>query len=130
MANNNNSENIRLKFEFPKTHLILYNGEKFPINFDLFKFSSKYFYELRHEISECSDINLESYDPDDNMSQFPPEEVGQFIKYIQFQTIQLTNENVATLHYFGHKYKIEQLIKIYSRKKLASLGRDFGIWRL
>lgn len=36
---------------------------------------------------------------------------GELIKYIQFKTIQLTNDNIFTLHFLGREYEIDQLIK-------------------
>ena len=110
MLSNYEGKCIHLKIDPPCTHSLLYNSQKYPINFDLFKYFSKYFYERRNEIPETGDIDLTKYDPDDNISNFSPDEVIDFIKYIQTKPIQLTNNNIVTLQYFDHKYDINQLI--------------------
>ena len=105
------SNNIQLQIQYPRTHFLLYNNQKYSINFDVLKFCSKYFYERRQEIPENCDIELNKYDPDDNITSFSPDEVLEFIKYVQLEVISLTKDNVVTLRYFGHKYDIQQLIE-------------------
>lgn len=61
--------------DFPCTHSLLYNRQKYPINFDLLKNFSTYFFDHCSEIAEDGDIGLTKYDPDDNISNFPPDEV-------------------------------------------------------
>ena len=64
------SNNIQLQIEHPCTHFLLYNDQKYPINFDVLKYSSKYFYERRQEIPEDRNIDLIKYDPDDDITSF------------------------------------------------------------
>lgn len=36
---------IQIKSEFPRTHFFVYNNQKFPFNFELFKITSRYFFD-------------------------------------------------------------------------------------
>lgn len=108
--NNPEDDIIQIQYEKPKQHFFVYNNMKYPIDFDLFKYTSKYFLERSQELCKYSDIDLNVYDPDNNISKLPSNDVITFIKYVQRQRVQITNENICTLHLLSHKYEINQLI--------------------
>ncbi|KAK8840314.1 hypothetical protein M9Y10_030870 [Tritrichomonas musculus] len=116
---NNNSEHeddfVQIQERIPNSHILIYRDQEYPINFELLKYSSKYFYDHQNEIMCNNRIELVNYDPDGNIPDLSPSSIETFIKYINREQIRLTNENISTLNYLAHKYEMDELIRSTER---------------
>lgn len=96
--------------ELPNTHILVYKDKEYPVNIELFKYSSNYFYEHEKEINFSDRIELVNYDPDGNLPELDTKSIEIFINFIERKRILLTNENVGTLNYLAHKYEVKKLV--------------------
>lgn len=94
----------------PDTHCFVYRNRKYPIKYDFFKYSSKYFQDHQEEIQNNPNIQL----TDDKLSsnyELTDDTITDFIKFVQCSQIKLTRENVVGLNYLSTKYEISTLKK-------------------
>lgn len=100
---------VQIQEELPTTHFFTYNGKNYQINFDFFKYYSKYFSNHQLEIQAKQYIPLLNEDQNKDI-RLSEESIQYFINFIHRQQITLTNENVIHLNYLANKYEVPLLI--------------------
>ena len=105
-----NQKLIRSRNGIPDTHYFIYKNKKFPIKFDFFKYSSKYFLENQKLLENSKEIQLVDKEDEDNL-HFSDDSIQNFIKFVQNQDVFLSNENVIDINYLSKKYEVLDLIE-------------------
>ena len=70
---------IEIQDEFPDTHFLIYRGKKYPIKYDFFKISSKFFLQ-NHELFEQNKIIPIFNDNEESEIDLTDENIKIFIK--------------------------------------------------
>lgn len=96
---------------FPDTHYFVYKKKHYPIKFQFFLLSSKYFLNNLEEIEKSEAIKLID-EESENSFELTDESIIYFINFVQHQEIPLNNDNVASLNYLANKYEVTSLIEI------------------
>ena len=91
------------------THRFVYKGKRFPFNFDMFALNSTYFKENRKELYSKEEIAL-LLGEDENNINIEESSINLFISFIYNKGIDLTKDNILSLHYLSQKYGIPNLI--------------------
>lgn len=103
--NQNNAFSMKLKPRIHPNKSIIYNGKRYPIDFDLFIQNSDYFCENQKKYVN-TDIYLE--EEPINISE---ESFKMFISCLQLESIQINDSNVYQLKQLGTHYRVQQLIE-------------------
>lgn len=93
----------------PSSHYFVYKGKEYPIKFDYFKISSRYFSENQQEIEKSEFIQL--IDEDALNFELSEKNIQLFIDYVHRQKIPIDNDSVLTLNYLSKKYGVNSLTK-------------------
>ena len=88
-----------------------YKGKSYPFNFDLFKKNSKYFFANRQALKNKDSIDLIS-EIDQKSINFSDDDINNFIKCCQEESIDIDLSNVIQLQFLANKYDVPQLINI------------------
>lgn len=114
--------------KIPDTHFFIYKGNKFPFNFDYFKYSSQFFFKNQSEFQESTTINLldEQYDDSIDLSN---KTIVDFIKFCQNQRIEINHQNAIGLNYLAKIYEVSSLTK-NSENYITAHSNDLIIEKL
>lgn len=91
----------------PDTHFFVYKNKEYPIKYDYFKHTSKYFSKMEYE----KRINLLDSETEVNFD-ISDSTIQDFINFVQNKEIILSDENVIGLNYLSNKYEVYKLNKV------------------
>ena len=104
-------KNIQIKNIIPVTHFFIYKNKQYPIKFDFFKYSSKYFCDNQQELINSKYIPL--LEPAiEQESELDSLVIEQFIKFCECEQICINKENVINLNYLSEKYEVQTLFEM------------------
>lgn len=94
----------------PDTHYFSYKEKLYPIKYDFFKYSSKYFQDNEIEIKGSKILQLieQSEDGGINLTE---NSIQCFIDFVHNKSITLNDENVSELNYLSRKYMVNTLMQ-------------------
>ena len=119
------SKSFRNEECVPSTHCFVYLNQKYPFNFDFFKYSSKLMMDNEFEFSEIKEIKLFK-DEDEISEAIPAETIECFIKYCHRETISIDETNVVFLNHLSKIYKVSTLEK-YTDEYISYHAEELSI---
>lgn len=85
----------------------VYKGTKYPIDFNLIKNNSNYFYERRDEYENIEDIQLT-----EELVGISEDSIPSFISSCHVDSFEINNSNVFSLYQLSIKYEVPSLISL------------------
>lgn len=107
------TKTFKNKNVIPDTHFFVYQDKKYPIKYDFFKYSSKYF-EKNHDTIEKSKFLPLVDSETENKIVLTEETINNFINFVQRSEITVNNDNIFGLNYLSNKYEVTSLNEILS----------------
>ena len=85
----------------------IYKCKRYPIDFNLIKSNSNYFYERRDEYENMEDIEL-----DNELIDFSENCISCFISACHNENFEINSDNVFSLHELSVKFEVPSLTSI------------------
>lgn len=104
----------RFILNFPMTHYFNHKSKKYPFNFDIFKYFSKFFFREQSNYSKVTDIDLLTKE-EEQQADLSDDSISNFIKFCQQQDYEINIENVICLNFLSTKYEVDELTKITNK---------------
>ena len=109
-------DNIVLSFHvgnkiIQNTKYFIYKDKKYPIDFDLLKKNSQFFYRNEKQFTHVNEIDLLN-GTDEALLDIPEEAIQAFIASCCNQPCKIQLSDVIPLQYLSHKFEFIELIKI------------------
>lgn len=109
-------DNIALSFHvgntiIQNTKYFIYKDKKYPIDFDLLKKNSQFFYRYEKQFTHVNEIDLLN-GTDEALLDIPEEAIQAFITSCCNQPCKIQLSDVIPLQYLSHKFEFIELIKI------------------
>ena len=107
-----NSFEISIKpFTLNKKYFVFRN-KKFPINFNLFKINSLFFFKNQNQYENIELIDLFQDDEVEKFKDIPDSAITNFISLCQNETCRIDNSDLFYIEYLANKFQITALINI------------------
>lgn len=116
---------IQNQDEFPDTHFFAYRGKKYPIKYDFFKLSSKFF-SRNYESFEPNQVIPLIDQSSESSVNLTDESIQMFINFVHHKQVPIDNENVVSLNYLANIYEISSLIK-FTNDYISENHRDLAL---
>ncbi|KAK8840170.1 hypothetical protein M9Y10_031110 [Tritrichomonas musculus] len=88
----------------------VYHNKQYPVNFDLLKINSNYFYKNQDQFREEQYIEL--IDEKEDFVKLSDESINAFISSCQNEQCSINKSSIIQLQYLAHKFEYNELIRI------------------
>lgn len=107
-----NSFEISIKPLSQNKKFFVFRNKKYPINFNLFKINSQYFYRYQKQYENIELIDIFQGDEKEKFNDISDTAISNFIFLCQNETCKIENSDLFYIEYLAHKFEVTALIEI------------------